>query len=459
MTSAAACDSYIWSVTGQSYNQSGNYTSVNGCNTEVLNLAITPSSTNTTIAAACDSYTWSVNGQIYNQSGSYTSVNGCNTEVLNISISSPSGKIESKEVCSSELPILWNNKLLSSGGQYRDTLVSQNGCDSIMELNLSVKPTPIPPSVNQSIEYCQFSAAATLSASGQGQISWHNTPIGGSVLASAPVPNTTVAGSVVYYASQTVNNCESDRVPIQVIIRAKPELGPPLDYVLCFGTSFNLYNSFSAASGIWMKDGKVVTEPTYVTESGTYVFISNSVCSDTAYITLAYRPPIKADAGRDDSVKFNTPYQLSGSGGLFYSWYPPALLNNPYTQNPIAILTEDTWFELVVQDQYGCKDKDSVFIKLLYPANFYVPTAFTPNGDGLNDYFSPVPWVGVANLEYFRVYNRFGQLVYETKDTKRGWDGKLKGVPQDPGNFVWVLKGKNRAGADKFLKGNVVLIR
>jgi len=134
-------------------------------------------------------------------------------------------------------------------------------------------------------------------------------------------------------------------------------------------------------------------------------------------------------------------------------------LNNPYSQFPIAKLTEDTWFELVVQDQFGCKGRDSVFIKLIYPGNFYVPSAFTPNGDGLNDYFNPTPWGGLAELEYFRVYNRFGQLVFETRDIRQGWDGKFKGVRQDFANYVWVLKGKNRAGVIKILKGNVVLIR
>jgi hypothetical protein len=79
-----ACDTYTWSVNGQTYTTSGSYTSVTGCATEILNLTITASTTNVTADTACNTYTWSVNGQTYTASGSYTSITGCHTEVLNL---------------------------------------------------------------------------------------------------------------------------------------------------------------------------------------------------------------------------------------------------------------------------------------------------------------------------------------------------------------------------------------
>ncbi|MFM8357543.1 MAG: hypothetical protein ACKOET_03215, partial [Verrucomicrobiota bacterium] len=81
-----ACDSYTWAVNGQTYTQSGTYTSVTGCHTETLVLTIVPSTSNTTTASACDNYTWAVNGQTYTQSGTYTSVTGCHTETLLLTI-------------------------------------------------------------------------------------------------------------------------------------------------------------------------------------------------------------------------------------------------------------------------------------------------------------------------------------------------------------------------------------
>jgi hypothetical protein len=73
-------------VNGQSYTESGSYNFVNGCNTEILNLTITPSGSNSTTASACDSYTWSVNGQTYTNSGTYSIANGCYSEELRLTI-------------------------------------------------------------------------------------------------------------------------------------------------------------------------------------------------------------------------------------------------------------------------------------------------------------------------------------------------------------------------------------
>ncbi|MFM7014730.1 MAG: beta strand repeat-containing protein, partial [Bacteroidota bacterium] len=85
-TTASACDSYVWSQTGQTYSASGSYTSTVGCDNYVLNLTVTASSSNTTSVSACGSYTWSVDGNSYTQSGTYTSISGCHTEYLNLTI-------------------------------------------------------------------------------------------------------------------------------------------------------------------------------------------------------------------------------------------------------------------------------------------------------------------------------------------------------------------------------------
>jgi hypothetical protein len=88
-TTETACDSYTWGVNNVTYTESGTYTVVTGCSTEILVLTITPSTINTSAESACSSYTWSVNGQTYTQSGTYTSVNGCATEILVLTVSIP----------------------------------------------------------------------------------------------------------------------------------------------------------------------------------------------------------------------------------------------------------------------------------------------------------------------------------------------------------------------------------
>ncbi len=122
-TTASACDSYTWSVNGQTYTASGTYTSVTGCHTETLVLTITPSTSNSTTASACDSYTWSVNGQTYTTSGTYTSVTGCHTETLVLTITASTSNSTTASACDT---YTWsvNGQTYTTSGTY----TSVTGC-------------------------------------------------------------------------------------------------------------------------------------------------------------------------------------------------------------------------------------------------------------------------------------------------------------------------------------------
>ncbi len=91
-------------------------------------------------------------------------------------------------------------------------------------------------------------------------------------------------------------------------------------------------------------------------------------------------------------------------------------------------------------------------------ADLYVPTAFSPNGDGLNDDFKPMA-LGMKSLDAFRVYNRWGQLLFSTTDIGVGWDGTFGGAEQSPGTYVWYASGTDYKGQKHERKGSVVLIR
>jgi gliding motility-associated-like protein len=89
--------------------------------------------------------------------------------------------------------------------------------------------------------------------------------------------------------------------------------------------------------------------------------------------------------------------------------------------------------------------------------DIFVPSAFTPGGV-TNSVFRPLP-VGIANFQFFRIYNRYGQLVFSTSQASRGWDGRVNGRVQDPGTFVWTVQGVSYQGRTIFHKGTVVLVR
>jgi len=76
----------------------------------------------------------------------------------------------------------------------------------------------------------------------------------------------------------------------------------------------------------------------------------------------------------------------------------------------------------------------------------------------LNDVFTPIP-VGMRSTDYFMVYNRFGQLLFQTREWLKGWDGTIKGKPADQGTYVWMIRGHDENNRLIEMKGTVMLIR
>ena len=89
---------------------------------------------------------------------------------------------------------------------------------------------------------------------------------------------------------------------------------------------------------------------------------------------------------------------------------------------------------------------------------FAIPNAFTPNGDGKNDLLK-VQVIGMIKLNSFRIFNRYGQLVYQTATIGEGWDGRIKGILQNTGNYVWIAEGIDIFGNKLKDQGNFILIR
>ena len=113
---------------------------------------------------------------------------------------------------------------------------------------------------------------------------------------------------------------------------------------------------------------------------------------------------------------------------------------------------------LAVMDTAGCTDTAYQLIKVEDNCYIAVPTAFTPNNDGLNDYLYPLNAFKVTGL-HFRVYDRKGQVVFESRDWSRKWDGRLHGTEQTTGVYIWTLEYTDVNGRKVYLKGTTTLIR
>ena len=111
-------------------------------------------------------------------------------------------------------------------------------------------------------------------------------------------------------------------------------------------------------------------------------------------------------------------------------------------------------YKLIGYNQQGCRDSAFINIKVYKTKpTIFVPTAFTPNNDGRNDEVRPIA-VGIKDIEYFNIYNRWGQLLFSTRINGKGWDGKVGGVLQSTGTFVWTVKATDYNGNIYFQKSN-----
>jgi gliding motility-associated-like protein len=166
-----------------------------------------------------------------------------------------------------------------------------------------------------------------------------------------------------------------------------------------------------------------------------------------------------ADAGKDTVALVNTEFQLHGSGGTQYSWWPVTGLNDPYSPDPVGKLSGgNVHYLLTVTTPEGCKDTASVNVSVIKNTAIFVPNAFTPNNDGLNDVIQPY-LMGIKTLYYFTIYNRFGQKVFSTDQMNEGWDGKFKGRIIGNSNYVWILQALDVTGKVYNLKGTFVLVK
>jgi gliding motility-associated-like protein len=149
--------------------------------------------------------------------------------------------------------------------------------------------------------------------------------------------------------------------------------------------------------------------------------------------------------------------QVSGGGNNFY-WQPPDGLSHHEVASPVASPVTTTTYTLIARNNLGCIDTGTVTIKVQPLADVYVPSAFTPGGDGRNETVKPMV-SSIYRFEQFSIYSRWGAVVFTTGEKGKGWDGRLNGRMMESGNYVWALKLITPQGGVIWKKGTVMLIR
>jgi gliding motility-associated-like protein len=271
-----------------------------------------------------------------------------------------------------------------------------------------------------------------------------------------------------YHVVSSIGKCQAQSdITIQVVPYPNAKAGA--DQTICFGQSAFL-NASGGSSYSWSPaaflDNRLIPNPKVVNPTATmqYVVTVTDVLGcpkparDTVIVTV---DKIKADAGpRDTSVVINQPLLLTATGSINYLWSPATWLSNTGIASPVALPQNNIEYIVKVSNNFGCFDYDSIRVKVFKVApGFYVPNAFTPNGDSKNDVFRPIA-LGMKSLDVFKVFNRWGQLMYSSTDMNSGgWDGNFAGKAQDPATYVWFAEGTDYTNKKIKQKGSVVLVR
>lgn len=280
-------------------------------------------------------------------------------------------------------------------------------------------------------------------------------------------PTITVNTPGLYRVTQTNIICSTSD-SINIYEKFPPVLNTLTDTTVCCPYTYSVDPGGAPASYLW-SDGTTTRNYTFSsTSSVTVTVTSSNGCTATEDISVEFFCINPLATATPDTVFRGNPSQLNVTTDYVfpynYSWIPSTGLSNDRIVNPVSTPTTTTEYLIIVTDTlHGCTDSATVTVNVRIPGFFAFPDAFTPNGDGTNDYYYPVISEGAEVLE-FVVYNRWGQLVYSGTN-KPGWDGRFGGVEQNSGTYTYFVRMKypNKTNPDiteeTLHQGSISLIR
>ncbi len=276
------------------------------------------------------------------------------------------------------------------------------------------------------------------------------------------------SGNYILTASNSGGGCRStDTVKI-----ISSQLSTKLDVLgrdaYCFGHGdTTILKVKPQESIVWFKDDEPIisasNQASYrVTVSGIY----SALVTDVLGCKLTTdKKPVLIDydvAGINYPVKYaikNLPLPLKARPiGEKALWGPFIYLDSAASFNPTFRSTSEQFYAITITSKGGCVTTDHQLVKIVDKVEIYVPTAFSPNYDGRNDYLHPI-LRGIAEIRTFRIFDRWGHVLFDSKNEIPGWDGSFKGMPQPPQAVIWMLECVGLDGVVYSRKGSTVLVR
>lgn len=348
--------------------------------------------------------------------------------------------------------------------QFIVTGTSANGCSAMDTINVSIYSKPLITRHNDTT-ICK-NTSAQLFVTGGTQYTWSpgstlDDPTSANPVAS---PSDSTKYMVVITDMNTCQYLDS----IQVNVRPKAIFAINGPGRLCLNDSIRLTASggteYQWQPSAGLSDPGIANPLAYPISNTTYsVTITETVCNETTTLTTDVNVlplPIVVATKSNDIDCSNDRSQLSANGATSFQWTPANSLSNAAIAMPVAMPTVSTKYIVAGTDANGCTNYDSTFVKVdnSNKGGYLMPSAFTPNNDGLNDCYGIKYWGVVEEVE-FSIFNRWGERIFFTRNVNQCWDGTYKGVKQDGGVFVYMIKAKTSCENSVFRKGTFVLVR
>jgi len=368
------------------------------------------------------------------------------------------------------------NNFVSSGswnqlasGAYPAAVRDAAGCvtpqTAVVALNntLTVSAGPDP-------TICEGTSVVLPAGSNGRSFSWQ--PSTGLDNPSLMQPSATPHITTLYTLTATDGACQR-KATLSVIVNPAPTPDPGKNTTICYGASTQLHAG-NGISWVWTpasylsdptaRDPQVEHPKQTMTYSLSVTDANGCPSLHPAPVTVTVSPPPLLSAGADTSAVAGQPLPLNavdvnGTGFTTFTWSPSDGLSNPYIKDPVATLSIGvTTYTVSAVSDAGCAAVASITIKAFGFADIFVPSGFSPDGDGHNDILRPLP-VGIREFKYFAVFSRWGERVFFSQDPKMGWNGTVGGQTQSLGTYVWMAAGIDYSGKLIQRKGTVTLIR
>jgi len=287
-------------------------------------------------------------------------------------------------------------------------------------------------------------------------------------------PSAITAGGTYYITGTNILNVSSAPVAVTVSILTlqKPTVAFTFDNY-CINTPIHFTNASGVAGSgtvgyTWSDNNNhssTAVSPVFTyTAAGSYTVklkVFSQVCpaiADSLSKTVAIITPAPAIRMSTLDVHIDEPVQLRARNfGTAYAWSPAAGLSSSTIADPILRTGVQQQYLVAITEASGCVTTDTLLVRV-FSKRVYVPSVFSPNGDGHNDKLF-VNLVGVKQLRFFRIYNRYGKKLFETNNVTSGWDGTFNGTVLPIDTYVWSVEAIDNAGFPVIDQGTVTLLR